>query len=195
MVDRVEDVLLGDAVLARRVMNLHTLIVIRKGVGTVPSKNRPIARGRLATNRVPNRVPNSAFLDAAQSIPEHLDDPKSLEMHLVLAFAMQKVEGSSPFIRLPAVHRSLAPPRHASRELRELLALSCRNPEGQAGDGTPVCREPGRRVADAARRARVCLLIAQASFECPGAPSAAHHLLGIENDGYPLTWRGAAIRD
>jgi hypothetical protein len=35
IVDCVDDVLVGDAVLARRVVNLHLLIVIRKDAGTV----------------------------------------------------------------------------------------------------------------------------------------------------------------
>jgi hypothetical protein len=46
MVDGVEDVLIGDAVLARRVVNLHTLIVIRKDVGEILLQmlDAPVAR-------------------------------------------------------------------------------------------------------------------------------------------------------
>jgi hypothetical protein len=69
-------------------------------------------------------------LYAAQSISEHLNRPKSLEIEAVLGLALQKVEGSSPFIRSErpriaglSLRGATSPRRECERPARPLRNL------------------------------------------------------------------------
>jgi hypothetical protein len=50
-------------------------------------------------NRVPKRVPNSAILSASQDTSDDLKPLNHTQLQVFGVLAMQKVEGSSPFIR------------------------------------------------------------------------------------------------